>query len=172
MRRLTLTMCVLALAGCGGGQGSEDRQRSDAAQERTLAPAEYARRVDRLCTRVTRQVAPFQGRLRTALARGGSERTQMAGVANVLDQQLAVVTGFREDVEAIALPSAHADDARRLIEKTKAAERELAAAIDALRAGAEERATGALRRYAGLSLQSASIARDSELGFAICGAGA
>jgi hypothetical protein len=170
--RLALVAVVLMLVGCGGGDGGEGRERGAAAQEPRLAPAEYARRVDRLCVRVTRQAAPFQERVRTALARGGSDREQMARVADVLEEQLAVVTRFREDVEKVALPRAHADDARSLVEKTKAAETELNEAIDALRAGEEQRATEALRRYAGLSLQSASIARDSELPFAICGAGA
>jgi hypothetical protein len=83
-----------------------------------------------------------------------------------------VVSAFRRRFEALGTPSAHRDHAERLLEKTRAAEAELERAIEALRDGDGQEAGDALRRYAGLSQQTAAIARDSELDFAICGAGA
>jgi hypothetical protein len=59
-----------------------------------------------------------------------------------------------------------------ILEKTRSAEDELAKAISALRDGEEQEFAEAMQRYAGYSRQSASIARDSELNFAICGTGA
>jgi hypothetical protein len=171
--RLSVAVVVLVLAGCGGGDGEAEPESQAPAttHQQGLPPAEYAERVDRLCARVIREVAPYRERARKAIARRGSERQQMARLADVLEDQLAVVTRFRKD-EAVGLPSAHADDARRLVEKTIVAERELREAVVAFRAGEGKRAAEAMQRYAGLSLQTASVARDSELGFAICGAGA
>lgn len=164
---------MLTLVGCSGGDGGDDgRERAAAAQEQRIAPAEYARRVDRLCARVATEVADSQDRLRTAAADRGPEGVQRERVADLLAEQLAAIVRFREDVAAIALPSAHAGDALRLVEKTRGAERELAEAVDALRAGDDERASEALERYGVLSLESTAVAGNSELPFAICGAGA
>jgi hypothetical protein len=90
----------------------------------------------------------------------------------VLRRQLTAVTAFRRKFEALGMPSEHRDDVERLLEKARSAERELDRAVDALEAGDEGVVTDALQRYAGFSQQSASIARDSELNFAACGAGA
>jgi hypothetical protein len=69
------------------------------------------------------------------------------------------------------MPSAHRDDAELLLEKTQSAEKELEKAVASAREGDLEKAREAIGGYAGFSSQSASIARDSELNFAICGSG-
>ena len=79
---------------------------------------------------------------------------------------------FRGDLEALGRPATGGEDVDQMLEKTRSAEDELARGIEAARDGDEEEFSEAMQRYAGLASQSSSIARDSELNFAICGAGA
>ena len=83
-----------------------------------------------------------------------------------------MIAEFRREIEQLGMPSAHRDDAERLLEKTRSAVDELEKAVASARKGDSETAREAIGRYAGFSAQSASIARDSELNFAICGSGA
>ena len=83
-----------------------------------------------------------------------------------------MISDFGRKIEQLGMPSAHRDDAKLLLDKTRSAVEELEKAVASARKGDSETAREAIGRYAGFSAQSASIARDSELNFAICGSGA
>jgi hypothetical protein len=161
-------MVCAALAGCAGSE--ED---GTASETSTVSASQYAERADELCRRLLTDIVDLrvQERLREIQERDGSEDERMERSADVLAEQHALIGEFVREVEALGMPSEHRDDAELLIEKTRSAEAELEQAIDSLRAGDETEATEAMQRYAGFSQQSASIARDSELNFAVCGAG-
>jgi hypothetical protein len=169
MRRLLfLVACTISLAGCGGGDESTDESTA------RVPVAEYVRRADDLCRDLAVKVNGLGGqqRIREIQEAGGSEADQLRALADVFGEQLQVISEFRQDVEAIGLPDAHADDAEQLLDETRSAEDELQRAIDAAREGDSGEFGNAISRYAGFSRQSASLARDSELNFAWCGAGA
>jgi hypothetical protein len=173
--RRALIACLSLVAtviGCGGNDGGGEPRA--ASEEPTIPAVSYAQRADELCRDLAVDVEQLrtQARLRTIQQRSASEREAMKRSADVLGEQLTVISAFRRKMEALGMPNEHADDAQRLLDKTRGAEEELEKAIDALRAADEGRATGALQRYFGFSQQSASIARDSELNFAACGVGA
>jgi hypothetical protein len=166
-RRLVLVCGVcLALASCGGADKT-------AAEEPTVPAAQYAERGDELCRRVAVQVIDLriQQRLRKAQYSPGTEEKKLTRAVPVLVDQLRVISEFRRKFELLGWPSTHRDDAERLIDKSRSAEEELQRVIDAARSHDAAKAGDALRRYYGFATQSASIARDSELNFAICGAG-
>ena len=97
---------------------------------------------------------------------------QLERAAPVLAAQLRMISEFRRDIEQLGLPSDASRDAELLLEQTRSAEEELEKAVASARKGESERAREAIARYAGFSSQSASLARDSELNFAVCGSGA
>jgi hypothetical protein len=183
LKHVILACGVAALlAGCGGGDtgaGSETGGRTGAtADTDSAAPVVpvplFVERADEVCRQL---VADFlelrvQERLREIQKGSGPESEKFERFADVLSEQLAVVSQFRQRFEALGVPSEHRDDAERLVVKARSAEEALGRAIDAFRAGDGDEATEAMQRYGGFSQQSASIARDSELNFTICGAGA
>jgi hypothetical protein len=161
----------LGLAACGG----DEEAGSPAATSASTMPArQYARRADRLCAQVARKVidARIQERLSEIDLSGAPEEEKLEQAASIMAEQLQMISEFRRNVEQLGMPSAHREDAERLLEKTRSAEQELEKAVAAARKGDSEDAREAIARYAGFSSQSASIARDSELNFAICGSGA
>jgi hypothetical protein len=164
---------ALGLAGCGGdGAGSKDEAVSAATTATSTMPAaQYARRADELCSQVAKKVidARIQERLSRIERSGASEADKMERAAPIMAEQLQMISEFRRKVEQLGMPSAHRDDAKRLVEKTRSAEKELEKAVASAQEGDAEGAREAIGRYAGFSAQSASIARDSELNFAICG---
>ncbi|MEK6275076.1 MAG: hypothetical protein AABM30_07015 [Actinomycetota bacterium] len=139
-----------------------------------MPPAQYARRADELCRREIVRLTDLRvrQRLHKIQVSAGTEEEKLARAAPVLAEQLRVISEFRRDFELLGWPSAHRDDAEALISKTSSAEKELQRVIDAGRSGDAAKAGDALRRYYGFATQSASIARDSKLNFAICGSGA
>lgn len=157
---------ALAASGCAGGE--------EGATGTTLSGEEYSQRADDLCAHLAADVADLgaEQKGREILSGGGSDEEKMNRVADLLDDQLQILSDFREDVERLGRPATGADDVDRILEKTRSAEHELARAIDALRDEDEDGFLAAAQRYAELSQQSAEIARDSELDFAVCGAGA
>jgi hypothetical protein len=162
----------LGLTACGGDD--EETASPGTTSAETIPADEYARRADELCGQVVRKVlaARIQQRL-TRIEQTRTTKEQQARLAApVLAEQLQLISEFRRQVEELGLPSEHRDDAERLLEKTRSAEDELEQAVASARVGDSEATLEAIGRYAGLSSQSASIARDSELNFAICGAGA
>jgi hypothetical protein len=181
--RILASAAVLAAgalaAGCGGGSdeaavpASTAAPPTAAATTRGLEPRAYAREVDDLCRDVAERVTELRVQERGAEveASGLPDREKYRRLADLLAEQLRAIERFNDDVAALGLPTRHADDARRLLEKSDAATAELRSAISRFRAGDPEGASEAMQRYAGLSLQSAAVARDSELGFALCGAG-
>jgi hypothetical protein len=161
----------LALAACGGG---DDDTGSPATTSASTIPAdEYAKRADELCAEVVTKVvdARIQQRLSKIEQSDAPEDEQLEQAAPILAEQLRMISEFRRDIEQLGMPSAHRDDAERLLEMTRSAVEELEKAVASAREGDSEKAREAIARYAGLSSQSASIARDSELNFAICGSG-
>ena len=140
----------------------------------TMPAAQYAKRADELCAQVVKKVvgARVQERLSEIELSDASEEEQLERAAPILAEQLRMISEFRREIEQLGLPNAHRDDAERLLEKTRSAEQELEKAVASAREGDSEKAREAIGRYAGFSSQSASIARDSELNFAICGSGA
>jgi hypothetical protein len=175
-----LIACSLCLgaAACGGNEDvdADARGTSTAATttRSTVAAAEYARRADAVCRREISRVlaARTQPRLKQIQATSASEEQKLRRAAPILAQQLDLISDFRREIEALGLPDAHQEDARRIVEKARSAEAELERGIDAARAGDGAAFAEAMQRYAGFSIQSASIARDSKLNFAVCGAGA
>lgn len=165
-------LAFIALAGCGGGNGAESSDAPSGA--RTVPATQYAEQADELCRQLSAEVLELrvQERLREILGTAASEGDKARQSADVFAEQQAVLSDFLQDFEALGLPSEHRDDAERLIDKSRSAETELEEAIDAMRDGDTDRATESLQRYGALSQESASIARDSELDFAICGSGA
>jgi hypothetical protein len=168
------SLAFLGLAACGG-DGGDDEAEGPATTSGSAMPArQYAKRADELCARVVTKVA--DARIRQRLSRidqsAGPEEEKLERAAPILAEQLRMISAFRREVEQLGTPSAHQDDAERMIEKTRSAEEELEEAVASAREGDSEDAREAIARYYGFSLQSASIARDSELNFAICGAGA
>jgi hypothetical protein len=166
----------LGLAACGGdGAGGDDEVGSPATtSDSTMPTAQYAKRADELCAQVVTKVvdARIQQRLSRIEKSKASEEEQLERAAPILAEQLRMISEFRRDIEQLGLPSAHRDDAERLLEKTRSAVEELEKAVSAAQEGDSEKARKAIARYAGFSSQSASIARDSELNFAVCGSGA
>ena len=162
----------LGLAGCGGDDDEAGSPTTTSAQ--TIPAAQYAKRADELCAQVVTKVldARIQQRLSRIEQSNATEEEQVERAAPILAEQLRLISDFRRKVEQLGMPSAHRDDAERLLEKTRSAEEELEKAVAAAREGDSESAREAIGRYAGFSSQSASIARDSELNFAICGSGA
>ena len=174
MRAICLGSMCLVLAACGGGGSGDSRDEAADTSGPTVPAAEYAQRADDLCRQllVDLEEAQIQQRLRTIQAGPASDSAKFKRFAPIFAEQLELVSEFRRRIEQLGMPSAHGDDARALLEKTRSAEDELQNAIDAARSGDAKGATDAIQRYAGFSAQSASIARDSKLNFAICGAGA
>ena len=139
-----------------------------------MPAAQYAKRADELCAQVAKKVldARIQERLGEIELSDAPEEEQLEQAAPIIAEQLRMISEFRRKIEQLGLPSAHHDDAERLLEKTRSAEEELEKAVSSAREGDSEKAREAIGRYAGFSSQSASIARDSELNFAVCGSGA
>ena len=174
--------CVVAcwacvgLAACGGdGVGGDDEARSPATTSGSTMPAaQYAKRADELCAQVATKVvdARIQQRLSRIEQSNASEDEKLERATPILAEQLRMISEFRRKVEQLGMPSTHRDDAERIVEKTRSAVEELEKAVASARKGDSETAREAIGRYAGFSSQSASMARDSELNFAICGAGA
>jgi hypothetical protein len=166
-------VCSVALAACGGDSGVADE--SAPPQTTTgLSAAEYVERADALCERIAADVEELdaQGRLQSILSGTGTDDEKMAQAADVLEEQLTLISEFRADVEALGKPSVNGEDVEQISAKSREAEVELESAIDSLRAGNEAQATEALQSYAERSLESAEIAQASELGFEECGSGA
>ena len=139
-----------------------------------MPAAQYAKRADELCAQVAKKVldARIQERLGEIELSDAPEEEQLEQAAPILAEQLRMISEFRRKIEQLGMPSAHQDDAELLLEKTRSAEKELEKAVASAREGDSEKAREAIGRYAGFSSQSASIARDSELNFAVCGSGA
>jgi hypothetical protein len=165
----------LGLAACGGdGAGRDDEARNPTTKSGSTMPAaQYAKRADELCAQVATKVvdARIQQRLSKIERSDSSEEEQLERAAPILAEQLRMISEFRRKIEQLGMPSAHRDDAELLLEKTRSAENELEKAVASAREGDSENAREAIGRYAGFSSQSASIARDSELNFAVCGSG-
>ena len=138
-----------------------------------MPAAQYAKRADELCTQVVKKVldARIQERLTRIEQRNVSEEEQVMQAAPILAEQLRLISDFRRKVEQLGMPSAHREDAERIVVKARSAEEELEKAVAAAREGDAENTREAISRYYGFSSQSASVARDSELNFAICGSG-
>jgi hypothetical protein len=168
---------LVACGGDGGGgpdEGGSPATTSTTTSATTIPAAQYAKRADELCAQVAKKVidARIQLRLGKIEQSDASEEDKLERAAPILAEQLQMISEFRRKIEQLGMPSAHRDDAERLLEKTRSAEEELENAVDSARESDSEKAREAIGRYAGFSSQSASIARDSELNFAICGAGA
>jgi hypothetical protein len=161
----------LGLVACGG---DDEAGSPDTTSAKTIPAAEYAERADDLCAAVVKKVvdARIQERLGQVERSNASEAEKLERATPILAAQLRMISEFRGQIERLGLPSEHRDDAEQLLEKTRSAEDELEKAVESARAGDSEAAREAIGRYAGFSSQSASIARDSELNFAICGSGA
>jgi hypothetical protein len=160
----------LGLAACGGGDEAGTPATTAA---KTIPAPQYARRADELCAQVVSKVldARIQQRLNLIEQSNALEAEKLERATPILAEQLRMISEFRREIEQLGTPSAHRDDAELLIEKTRSAEEELEKAVASAREGDSEKAREAIARYAGFSAQSASIARDSELNFAICGSG-
>jgi hypothetical protein len=181
-RNVRFAACVIAcsaslgLAACGGGgAGGDDKAESPAKTSGSTMPAaQYAKRADDLCAQVAKNVidARIQERLAGIEQSDASEADKVKRAAPIMAEQLQMISEFRRKLEQLGMPSAHRGDAERLVEKTRSAENELEKAVASAREGDAEDAREAIGRYAGFSSQSASIARDSKLNFAICGSGA
>jgi hypothetical protein len=158
----------LALASCS------DADKTAVEVEATLPAAQYARRADELCRREAVRLLDLRvrQRLRKVEYSPGTEAQKLARAVPILVDQLRVISEFRRKFELLGWPSTHRDDAEGLITKARSAEKELQRVIDAARSGDTAKARDALQRYYGFATQSASIARDSKLNFAICGVGA
>lgn len=152
--------------GCGGGEGG-------GAGATTIAADEYAQRADEICGRAAADVVGLDAeqRAREILSESGSDSEKMDRVADILDNQLEIIVEFREQLERLGRPSTGAEDVDAMLNKARSAEDELAGAVAALRDGDAEEFAEAAQRYAELSQESAAIARDSELDFAVCGSG-
>jgi hypothetical protein len=168
-RLFVLAVALLATA-CGGGDGNADGTLTTS----TLSAEEYARQADELCRDVLAEISELdlQAKGEEILSGPGSDEEKLAEIARLLEDQLQAITRFREGIEGLGRPSTGAEDVDRILEETRLAEQELEQAIDAARQGDDEGFAESMQRYAGYASQSASIARDSELDFAICGAGA
>jgi hypothetical protein len=163
---------LLGLAACGG-DGGDDAGSPATTTDSTIPAAQYAKRADELCAQVATKVvdARIQQRLTRIEQSDASEGAKLERATPILAEQLRMISEFRREIEQLGTPSAHRDDAELLIEKTRSAVEELEKAVASARKGHSEEAREAIARYAGFSAQSASIARDSELNFAICGSG-
>lgn len=163
----------LGLAACGG-DGGDDAGSPATTSAATIPAAQYAKRADELCAQVATKVldARIQQRLTRIEQSNAPEKEQLMQAAPIIAEQLRMISDFRRKIEQLGMPSAHRDDAERLLEKTRSAVEELEKAVSAAQEGDSETAREAIGRYAGFSSQSASIARDSELNFAVCGSGA
>jgi hypothetical protein len=163
----------LGLAACGGDDDDAGSPATTTSAKTIPAP-QYAKRADELCEEVATKVldARIQRRLSRIEQSNAPEDEQVMQAAPILAEQLRLISDFRRKVEQLGMPSAHRDDAERLLEKTRSAVEELEKAVASARKGDSEAAREAIGRYAGFSSQSASIARDSELNFAVCGSGA
>jgi hypothetical protein len=161
----------LGLAACGGDD--DEAESSPTTSAKTIRADQYAKRADELCAQVATKVidARIQQRLSRIEQSNAPEAEKLEQATPVMAEQLRMVSDFARKVEQLGLPSAHRDDAELLLAKTRSAVKELEKALAFARKGDSENARHAIGRYAGFSSQSASIARDSELNFAICGAG-
>lgn len=162
----------LALASCGSADKTAVEASVPAAA--TVPAAQYAKRADELCRQQTVRLVDlrWQQRLRKVQTTPGTDEEKLVRAVPILEDQLNVISEFRRKFELLGRPSAHREDAEAMIIKTRSAEKELRRVIDAGRSRDTEKATDALQRYYGFATQSASIARDSKLNFAICGIGA
>ena len=169
---LVACWACLGLAACGGDD--DEAGSPTTTSVKTIPAAQYAKRADELCGQVVRKVldARIQQRLTRIEQSNAPEKEQLMQAAPILAEQLRLISDFRRGIERLGMPSAHRDDAKRLFEKTQSAVEELEKAVASARKGDSESAREAIGRYAGFSSQSASIARDSELNFAVCGSGA
>ena len=167
------SMCFL-LAACGGDDGREGAEETGTTQASTVPAAEFARQADKLCVRLGKQEvdARIQQRLHAIETSSASGEDKLRRALPILAEQLMIITEFRRNFERLGTPAAHADDVDAMLRKARSAEDELGSAIDSARSGDFLSANESLIRYAGFSNQSADIARDSELNFAYCGAGA
>jgi hypothetical protein len=168
-------LTCLGLAACGGDSGADRGEaRAQTTTSESMPAAEYARRADKLCRQVAVKVleAGTQERLGRIQNSSASEEEQFRRAAPILAEQLEIITEFRRKLELLGMPSAHRDDAERMVEKARSSEVELERASEAAKRGDTAQVREALVRYYGFASQSASIARDSELNFAICGSGA
>jgi hypothetical protein len=176
MRRtlVPMALAVLLAGGCGGESSTTDSTTGSTNVGSTISAEDYAHEADELCRRVATEVTELgiQEKGQEILSGPGTTEEKLNQIAELLDQQLQVVSDFRRDIEALGKPATSGEDVDEFLEKTGSAEDELARGIAAARDGDEGEFTDAMQRYAGLASQSASIARDSELNFAICGAGA
>ena len=167
------SMCLL-LAACGGGGGDDGADDAGATQKSTVPAAQFSRRGDELCRQlIDKEIdARIQQRLQAIQTSSASEEEKLRRAVPLLAEQLSIITAFRRDFERLGMPTAHANDVHAMLEKARSAEEELDRAIESARSGDLRNSNDALHRYAGFSAQSASVARDSELNFAICGSGA
>jgi hypothetical protein len=158
---------ALAVSGCGGDSGST-------AAGTTISADEYVSQADELCTRVAGQVSDLALREKGGeiLSGGGSDQEKMDQLADLVEEQLKVISALRADMEQLGTPALGAEDVEQILDKTRSAEDELGQAVGALRDGDEIEFAAAMKRYGEFSQQSASIARDSELDFEVCGSGA
>ena len=174
--------CCLSLGAvaCGGDDDpSADRNTTTTSTVATttgptIRAAEWARKADDVCRREIAGVlaARTQQRLGEIKRSSASEEEKLRRAAPLLADQLELISDFRRELEALGLPDAHQQDAQQMVEKARSAETELEQGVEAAKAGDAQAFAEAMQRYAGFSLQSASIARDSKLNFAICGSGA
>ena len=162
----------LGLAACGGDDDQAERPATTSGK--TIPAAQYAKRADELCAQIAKKVidARIQQRLSRIEQSTASEDEKLEQATPVIAEQLRMISDFGRKIEQLGMPSAHRDDAKLLLDKTRSAVEELEKAVASARSGDSETAREAIGRYAGFSAQSASIARDSELNFAICGSGA
>ena len=157
MRRtlVPMALAVLLTGGCGGESSTTGSATGSTKVGTTMSAEDYARRADELCRRAATEVTEL------GIQEKGQEILSGPGT-----------TEEKRDIEALGKPATGGEDVDQFLEKTRSAEDELARGIAAARDGDEDEFTDAMQRYAGLASQSASIAQDSELNFAICGAGA
>ena len=169
-----MALAVLLAGGCGGESSTTGIATGSTNVGTTISAEDYARQADELCRRAATEVTELgiQEKGQEILSGPGTTEEKLNQIAELLDQQLQVVSDFRRDIEALGKPATGGEDVDQFLEKTRSAEDELAGGIAAARDGDEGEFTDAMQRYAGLASQSVSIARDSELNFAICGAGA
>jgi len=171
--RLHLLLLCGVLAGCGG-ESSDSRPAPATSTTTSTAGdadrAEWVRGADRLCARVAREVVALdvQARGEALQKEGLSEPDLMRGLAPLFEEQRAAIERFAKALEGLGPPPR--DTERELIEATREAERELAAAVSAMREGKSEDANDSLQRYAALSQKSAEAAAATG-DYSICGSG-
>jgi acyl-CoA reductase-like NAD-dependent aldehyde dehydrogenase len=166
-RALVFVPLLLALvASCGGEdeQGGDTVAESVTIADRTVSPEQYVDQADDICADTARRVVAIQKDI------GKADTPQKA--ADLLERQLEAVRDMRDRLAALGLPEGQEDIARELLTDIDDALPHLEAAIEATRAGDEERATESAQRYAASSMESAREVRESGLDFEVCGSGA